>query len=974
MSELKENTLTAYLGHEFQLRLMWQLLVEPEFAEKKILELSVDYFDDPILKRLFVIMVEFYNEYGKVPNFQNLSIHQAINKYKTPNNVVECESLFGIIKKIQLWNERILNKEILHDGDIIQQATNDFIKQQEYRKLAEYILNKTKSGEIKNKYTLIHIEEKINNISAIGEEEDYGIEVGNNIEIALRKEFRQTIPTGISVIDALTGGGLGRGEIGMILTPSGVGKAQPLSSKILTPIGWKKMGEINVGDLVIGSDGKSQRVLGVFPQGNRKVYRIEFNDGTATMCDLEHLWSINSFKQRTKNISNINGIEKNTKKSNYEYEIMSTKEMLNSFLIPSKNGDILNYRIPTVLPIEFTKKELPINPYLLGFIIGNSELTETSLRFNTIDSILLNKIISIISNDFPELSIKKISETISYSITEVSDIENKIINKIKNLNLIDLLKNKYIPIEYITSSINDRIELLQGLMDSEGYTSKIGEVQFNTLSYDLALNVRELVLSLGGVCKITKDVIKFKSSKGVNNKKYYVLTISFKTDDIKVFSLDRKQKRVKFRNKCKYISNITYSHDEDVQCIYVENQDHLYVTDDYILTHNTTLLTKIANTAYEEAKKVLQIIFEDTVEQVQRKHFTIWSNIPLTEIDDNGEYISEISRKKDKELRSEGGRLVIKRFSQEDTTMKDIRNWVLRYQKKWGYKFDLIVLDYLDCVESHKFTKDRNEAELVVIKSFEAMAGDFNIPCWSAIQSNRSGFDAEFVEAHQSGGSIKRIQKAHFFMSIAKTPEQKEAKLANIRIIKARFAADGQTFKDCIFNNDTMKIIIEDSRYANAKAYKKMKKYDDDDINKLEKVRNEIIEKSSDLLIHKNISEYTEKKIIEKISDDNIDDGLSDRVKNAFSNVLNENKMFDVKTNIPNNDSRIKVESEIAKIGNEDIKKQMEIQIPDIVDENFENIIDLFDNPDDIDNQSNDILKIIEEKRKTQNVIGLRTG
>lgn len=83
------------------------------------------------------------------------------------------------------------------------------------------------------------------------------------------------------------------------------------------------------------------------------------------------------------------------------------------------------------------------------------------------------------------------------------------------------------------------------------------------------------------------------------------------------------------------------------------------------------------------------------------------------------------------------------------------------------------------------------------------MAGDFNIPCWSAIQSNRTGFDAEFVEAHQSGGSIKRIQKAHFFMSVAKTPEQKEAHLANIRIIKARFAADGQTFRDCIFNNDT---------------------------------------------------------------------------------------------------------------------------------------------------------------------------
>ena len=603
MAENSENTFTAYLGHEFQQRLMWQLLVEPEFAEKTIPKLSVEYFDDPNLKRLFIIMVEFFNEYEKVPNFQNLSIHQAIHKYKTPNNIIEEEALFGIVKKVQLWNERILNKEMLHDGEIVQKATNDFIKQQEYRKLAEYILDKTKSGEIKSKYILTHIDEKINTIASIGEEEDYGTEVGENIENALRKEFRQTIPTGVSVIDALTGGGLGKGEIGIILSPSGVGK--------------------------------------------------------------------------------------------------------------------------------------------------------------------------------------------------------------------------------------------------------------------------------------------------------------------------------------------------------------------------TTLLTKIANTAYEEGKKVLQIIFEDTVEQVQRKHFTIWSEVPLSEIDDNNEYVSEISRKKDRELRHDGGRLVIKKFSQEDTTMKDIRNWVLRYEKKWGYKFDLIVLDYLDCVESHKFTKDRNEAELVIIKSFEAMAGDFNIPCWSAIQSNRSGFDAEFVEAHQTGGSIKRIQKAHFFMSVAKTAVQKEANMANIRIIKARFAADGQTFRDCIFNNDTMKIVIEDSRYANAKAFKKMKKHDSEDIDKLEKVRSEIVEKSSTLPIHKAINEFNEKKLIDKVNDDAINEGLSKEMKDAFSNVLGENKKFDE----VNEESRLKIEGEVAKIGVENIEKRVKIPEPEIIDENFEEIEDLLDDPEDIENQKDNVLKIIEEKRKTQNVI-----
>jgi hypothetical protein len=173
------------------------------------------------------------------------------------------------------------------------------------------------------------------------------------------------------------------------------------------------------------------------------------------------------------------------------------------------------------------------------------------------------------------------------------------------------------------------------------------------------------------------------------------------------------------------------------------------------------------------------------------------------------------------------GKLTIKKFSQEDTTMRDVKDFIIREQKRTGVKYDIVVLDYLDCLESHKRAPDRNEAELVIIKSFEAMASDLDIPCWSAIQSNRSGIGAELVEAQQTGGNIKRVQKAHFFMSVAKTPDQQEASLASIRIIKARMVKDGQTFKDCIFNNDTMQIIINDPRYVGtANDAKKKLAYD----------------------------------------------------------------------------------------------------------------------------------------------------
>ena len=253
MAENTENTITAYLGFEFQQRLMWQLLVEPEFAEKIIPDLAIEYFDDPNLKRLYIIILEYYKEFQKVPNLQNQSIHQAINKYKTFNNVIEEETLFSIIKRIELWNERVINKQMLYDGDVVQKSINNFVKQQEYRKLAEKIIDNVKTGDIKSKYVITAIEEKFQKITHIGEEEDDCDEVTDGIDKALAKEFRQTIPTGIGVIDALTGGGLGKGEIGVILTPSGVGKTTALTVIADTAYQYEK----NVAQIIF-EDTKDQ--------------------------------------------------------------------------------------------------------------------------------------------------------------------------------------------------------------------------------------------------------------------------------------------------------------------------------------------------------------------------------------------------------------------------------------------------------------------------------------------------------------------------------------------------------------------------------------------------------------------------------------------------------------------------------------------------------------------------------------------
>ena len=869
MAENTEHTLSTYLGPEFQQRLIWQLLVEPEFAEKTIPNLAIEYFDDPYLKRLFIIILEYFKANEKVPNLQNQSIQQAINTYKTPNNIIEEESLFAVIKKIELWNERIINKQILYEGDVVRRETSNFIKQQEYRKTGEFILTSTKNGDIRKKTTIASIEEKFQKIQHIGDDEDYGISVFDNIEHVLRKEFRQTIPTGIGVIDTLTGGGLGKGEIGIVLSPSGVGKALPNSHKVLTINGWVENGSLSVNDIVFGSNGKPQTILGVFPQGKRKIYKIVFSDQTTAYCDAEHLWSVNSFNQRNQK-TNIRG--KTLSIPDHTFQILKTSEIMEDVKI--KGG--LNYRLPNVLPIEFNKTDVKIDPYVMGILLGDGCLTKKNQpHIITSDLFIVDKICGLEKNIVVhEYEGRKENYKKLYRISLLNS--RKILEDELNLYGTDS-STKFIPENYLHNCIEYREKLLQGLIDSDGGVGKNSAIIYSTVSKKLSENVRELVLSLGGTCRTTEKYKTYTNKEGlkVSGKNNYCLTISFPNNGIIPCTLPAKLNRVVIREKYefnKFIKSVEYSHEEEATCIYVESNDHLYVIDDYILTHNTTILTKIANTAYDEGKNVAQIILEDTVEQVQRKHFAIWANSALSKMDEENENtrVNRIIHEKAIEMSGKGN-LVIKKFSQENTTMMDIRNWMIGYQKKYGIKFDILVLDYLDVLDSHKKTHDRNEDELVIIKSFEALAADFEIPGWSAVQTNRSGFNAEYVEAYQTGGSIKRVQKAHFFMSIAKTPDQKEANLASIRIIKARFAQDGQTFTDCIFNNDTMQIIIEDKRYP---VKTTLRKQTEDDVNRINDTA-EIVKRSSDINIHAQINQRV-MSLTEMVNDPAINDDLVD--------------------------------------------------------------------------------------------------
>jgi replicative DNA helicase len=221
----------------------------------------------------------------------------------------------------------------------------------------------------------------------------------------------------------------------------------------------------------------------------------------------------------------------------------------------------------------------------------------------------------------------------------------------------------------------------------------------------------------------------------------------------------------------------------------------------------TTILTKIANTAFNLGYNVLQIFFEDNPKIVQRKHFTIWTGI---EPDNLALHKEEVLSKITEIQETMKNKLILKKLASDTTTMGQIKNQV-RKMIADGNKIDLILLDYIDCVLPESSAKDEWKAEGSVMRGFEAMCHELNLVGWTATQGNRSSISSEVVTTDQMGGSIKKAQVGHVIITVAKSLTQKEMNLATIAITKSRLGKDGVVFENCKFNNELLEIDTESS-------------------------------------------------------------------------------------------------------------------------------------------------------------------
>jgi RecA/RadA recombinase len=225
----------------------------------------------------------------------------------------------------------------------------------------------------------------------------------------------------------------------------------------------------------------------------------------------------------------------------------------------------------------------------------------------------------------------------------------------------------------------------------------------------------------------------------------------------------------------------------------------------------TTMVTKIANTAMNDGYKVLQIFFEDNPKVIQRKHLSCWTGIELNALSLNKEEVRIKYNEVMEKAKKNKGMVKLKKFPSDGTTIPIIRQYIRKLIAQ-GFKPDIVLLDYIDCVQPSRNYDDANVGEGSVMRQFESMLAELDIAGWTAVQGNRSSIKANVVEADQMGGSIKKGQIGHFIVSIAKTLDQKENGTATMAILKSRFGKDGIIFEDITFDNARIQIDMGSSK------------------------------------------------------------------------------------------------------------------------------------------------------------------
>lgn len=510
-----------------------------------------------------------------------------------------------------------------------------------------------------------------------------------NEENAEKADGLQGIPSLIPSLNKYTSGWM-PGQMITVGARTGVGKALDIQTPIPTPSGWKTMGELKIGDSILGQNGVPTQVIETTPiQYKRDCYRITFHNGKTIIADKDHRWVTETKDERRKN-----------KKG----QVRTTQDIIDTLYT---DNDDINHYIKSSQPLLLPEKDLLIDPYLFGwFISSKNKNDDGSFTFYgdeySIEDYYLFKLLD--------------EKNYQYHIT--SNNNNYSFNVFFDDDYFSFFDGR-IPISFLRGSVNQRQRLLQGMIDFKGIVIGNGkDTVLNFLDESLADDVAELISSLGYIVYQDKY---FSFDEKRHNKVIHVVSYNFSESYFSIVSVDR-------------VDSVP------VRCIQVDNDDHMYLAGDFIPTHNTIFAIMSIVAAARAGKSVLFFSLEMSHEDIIDRIIACMSGVSITKLR-NGtitDFEKDLVGKASDELKD----MKITIDTNPGTTIDAIRSKAFR-KAQGSDGLDMVIIDYLQLVPYVGSLRDRQQQVSEISRNIKLTAKSLEVPLMVLVQLNRAKDDED---------------------------------------------------------------------------------------------------------------------------------------------------------------------------------------------------------------------------------------
>ena len=734
---------------QFQEKILQAMIFDRVWASQFAEVLDVGYFEHAYLKMIANKYVGYQKQYKEFPS-QELLRTIIIQDLKSDRDAI-------LRQQVQSFLVMVAKGENLGDMPYVKDRALEFCRKQGLQMALEKSVDLIVNEDYDKVATVIK------HALAQGMTTTPGLELGTDIDTRYSETFRSPIKTGIAELDSrqILNGGLGAGEIGTVISPSG---CHAKGTKILMFGGnYKNVEEVKVGDLLMGPDSQPRKVLNLV-SGKDDMYKIIPVKGKPFTVNKAHvlsLWNLEGKKIVNKTVEDY---------------------------ILSKNKPA--YKLYRSQEIDFHKNDvLPIEPYVLGLLLGDGSFYQGRIEITTADREIKQAFYNFAKghNQTVAKHPKKGNKATGYYLGNFGLHNNKMRNSLVDLGIFDTQSGtKFIPEVYKTSSKKERLEILAGLLDTDGH--KAGNCyDFISKSEKLANDVVFLCQSLGLAAYVKPCVktIKKLSFSGT----YFRVTISGNTDMIPC-RLERKRSLP--RKQIKNVLHTGFSCESvgrDSYYGFTVDKDNLYVMEDFFVTHNcgkSHILVGFGAEAIKRGKNVIHYSFEMRERVMGVRYDSYLCDINSLECSDNIQKIKDHYQ----ENAEAYGKLIIKEFPTRTATVQTLHNHVDRLALT-GFRPDLIIVDYSGIMRStEKYELPRMELQRI-FEELRGLAQELNVPIWTATQSNKEGGKQDFIDSSNMAESYGQSHACDVIFGFNRKSESKATGFGTFFIAKNRAGKDG---------------------------------------------------------------------------------------------------------------------------------------------------------------------------------------